>query len=389
MRLARLIGLAALVALVFAPAALALRFSDNSLLPPTGVVGKKYFHKLDGAGGCNENDYEFRIIGGTSLPPGLQLLGSSTDWRIEGVPTAAGKWEVWLMLWSDGNADCAAEEASPSGRRTAERPITISIDPGLTIQQSQANVPTATVGQAYGPVQFTAAGGGTQTWTALQIPAGLTLSPSGVLSGTPTTKSGDSKLTVQVKDTSGRDAQLTYNLPVRDPLALNVQQIPLSEVGKLFTLGFAAIGGNEQYTWETSTLPAGLGFDQAKRALTGTPTAAGTFAVKVTVKDQEGRAVSRDLSLVIAPKLAIATRTLRAGKVGKAYAVTFRKAGGAGTVQWRLIRLRPPAKGVTFDRVTGTLRFTPGKAGRYTIMVRVTDGLKVVATKTFIVTVKA
>ena len=84
MRLVRLIGLAALVALVFAPAALALRFSDNSLLPPTGVVGKKYFHDLDGAGGCNENDYEFRVIGGTSLPPGLQLLGSSTDWRIEG-----------------------------------------------------------------------------------------------------------------------------------------------------------------------------------------------------------------------------------------------------------------------------------------------------------------
>jgi hypothetical protein len=387
MRLARLIGLAALVALVFAPAALALRFSDNSLLPPTGVVGKKYVHELDGAGGCNENDYEFRVIGGTSLPPGLQLLGSSTDWRIEGVPTAAGKWEVWLQLWSDGG-ECPIYEPDEARRKYAERPITITIEAGLTIQQ--ASVPTGTVGQPYGPVQFTAAGGGTHTWTALQIPAGLTLSPAGVLSGTPTAKNGDSKLTVQVKDTSGsRDAQLTYNLPVRDPLALNVQPIPLSEVGRPFSLGFAATGGNEDYTWETTTLPAGLQFDQTKRALAGTPTAAGTFAVKVTMKDKEGRSSSRDLSLVIAPRLAIATRTLRAGKVGKAYAVTFRKAGGAGTVQWRLIRFRPPARGVTFDRVTGTLRFTPGKAGRYTIMVRVTDGLKVVVNKTFTVTVKA
>jgi hypothetical protein len=387
MRLARLIGLAALAALVFAPAALALRFSDNSLLPPTGVVGVKYVHDLDGAGGCNENDYEFRVIGGTSLPPGLQLLGSSTDWRIEGVPTAAGKWDVWLMLWSDGNADCALEEKVE--RRTAERMITITIEPGLDIVQTQANVPTATVGQAYGPIQFTASGGGTQSWIPLQVPAGLTLSPSGVLSGTPTTKNGDSKLQIRVQDTSGRFNIETYNLPVRDPLALNVQRIPLSEVSRPFSLGFAATGGNEQYTWETSTLPAGLTFDQTKRALTGTPTAAGTFAVKVTVKDQEGRSFSRDLSVVIAPKLAIATRTLRAGKVGKAYSVTFRKAGGAGTVQWRLIRFRPPARGVMFDRVTGTLRFTPGKAGRYTIIVRATDGLKVVVTKTFTVTVKA
>jgi hypothetical protein len=388
MRLARLIGLAALVALVVAPAALALRFSDNSLLPPTGVVGKKYFHKLDGAGGCNENDYEFRIIGGTSLPPGLQLLGSSNDWRIEGVPTAAGSWEVWLELFSDvGGQDCELLYGHPP--KSAERPIVIRIEAGLAIQQNQASVPTGTVGQPYGPVQFTASGGGTQSWTALQIPAGLTLSPAGVLSGTPTTKSGDSKLTVQVKDTSGRDHQLTYNLPIRDPLALNAQPTPLSEVGKLFTLGFAATGGNEQYTWETSTLPAGLAFDQAKRAITGTPAAAGTFPVKVTVKDQEGRSLSKDVSLVIAPKLAIATRTLRAGKVGKAYAVTFRKAGGAGTVQWRLISFRPPAKGVRFDRATGTLRFTPGRAGRYTIIVRVTDGLKVIATKTFTVTVKA
>jgi hypothetical protein len=77
------------------------------------------------------------------------------------------------------------------------------------------------------------------------------------------------------------------------------------------------------------------------------------------------------------------------GKIGKAYAITFKKVGGAGTIQWRLIRFRPPAKGVRFDRATGTLRFTPGKAGTYTIMVRASDSLKAVSTQTFTVTVKA
>jgi hypothetical protein len=387
MRLARLIALSALVALVVAPAALALRFSDNSLLPPTGVVGQKYFHKLDGAAGCNEGNYEFRVIGGTSLPPGLQLLGNSTDWRIEGIPTAAGKWEVWLQMWSD-EGECPIYEPDEARRRYAERPITITIERGLDIEQSQANVPTATVGQAYGPVQFTALGGGTQSWTATGLPAGLSFSASGVLAGTPTAKNGDTRITVRVQDTSGRSNVETYALPVRDPLALNAQPTPLSEVGKAFTLGFAATGGNEQYTWETSTLPAGLTFDQTRRALLGTPTTPGTFPVKVTVKDQEGRSISRDVSVVVAPKLAVATTRLRAGKVGKAYKITFKKAGGAGAIQWRLIRFRPAAA-IKFDRATGTLRFTPGRAGTYQVIVRVTDGLKVVATKTFKITVKA
>jgi hypothetical protein len=266
--------------------------------------------------------------------------------------------------------------------------ITISIDPGLTIQQAQASVPSATVGQAYGPIQFTAAGGGTQTWVPLQIPAGLTLSPSGVLSGTPTAKSGDSKLTVRVQDTSGRSSDATYNLPIRDQLMLNAQETPAAEVGRPFTVGFAAAGGNESYTWEQSALPAGLAFDQARRAITGVPTAAGTFAVKLTVKDAEGRAASKDLSIVVAPKLAIATKKLRAGKVGKRYAVTFKLRGGVGPVQWRLIRFRPGAKGLRFDRRTGTLRFTPGVARKYTIIVRATDSLKAISTQTVVLTVK-
>src|SRR5919106_3345254 len=127
MRLIRMIVFVAAAAGVLAPAALALRFSDNSLLPPSGQVGKPYFHKLDGAGGCNENDYEFRVIGGTSLPPGLSLLGNSTDWRIEGTPTAAGKWDVWLEMWSDVDGqDCELLYGHPP--KKAERMITISID---------------------------------------------------------------------------------------------------------------------------------------------------------------------------------------------------------------------------------------------------------------------
>ena len=389
MRFARLLVLAILGALIVAPSAFALRFSDNSLLPPSGVEGTPYSHKLDGAGGCNENNYEFRVVAGTSLPPGLRLTGSTTDWKIEGTPTAAGDFNVSLDLWSDGNADCDLEERD-RGRNVANRSITIRIARGLKIEQTQANVPTATVGQAYGPIQLTASGGGTQSWTALQAPAGISVSSTGVVSGTPTAKSGDSKLVVKVQDTSGRSNQDTYNLPVRDPLAMtsNPAEVPDAEVGRPFLMGFAATGGNEAYTWETSALPSGITWDAARRALTGTPLVAGTFAVKVTAKDAEGRATAKDLSLVIAPRLTITKPRLKAGKVGKVYKITFKTRGGVGPVEWRLIRFRPAA-GATFDKATGTIRFSARVPRTFTIIVRATDSLKARAEQTVTVTVKA
>jgi hypothetical protein len=387
MRFTRVLIVAALGALIIAPAALALRFSDSSLLPPSGVEGQFYSHKLDGAGGCNENDYEFRVVGGTSLPPGLRLVGTSTDWRIEGVPLVAGDFPVGLQMWSDGNADCAIEETPPNTRRTAERDITIRIARGLKIEQTQANVPPATVGQAYGPIQLTASGGGTQSWSAVQAPTGIGVSSTGVVSGTPTTKSGDTKLIVKVTDGS-RSNQVTYNLPVRDKLELTVPPAPRTEVGRPYTLRATAAGGNEAYTREIAGLPTGLVFDVNTGAISCSPTVAGSFPVKMTLKDTEGRVATQDFLITVAPKLAFVTKKLKSGKVGKAYSATFRLKGGVGPIEWRLIRFRPGAKGVKLDKLTGTLRFTPGVARTYTIIVRATDSLKVRAEQTVTVTVK-
>jgi hypothetical protein len=379
MRFARLVGLALLVALVAVPAALAIRFSDGSLLPPTGVEGQPYFHKLDGAGGCDEHNYEFRVVSG-GLPPGLRLVGEREDWRIEGTPTAAGSYGMYLEMWSD---------CEPQPERRAQRDITINIAPGLKIQQSQANVPTATVGVPYGPLQFAASGGGSQSWSATGVPPGMTFSSAGVLAGTPTQKGGDFGISVRVQDTSGRFNVLPYKLPVRDQLALTVPPVPKAEVGRPFTMGFTAAGGNEAFTWEATGLPDGLTFDATKATITGAPAVAGTATAKVTVKDQEGRVVTKDVAIVIAPKLTITTVRLKAGKVGKAYRVTFKARGGVAPTSWRLIRFRPGARAVTFDRTTGALTFVPGVARTYTITVRAFDVLKAVATQTVTLKVKA
>ncbi|MDQ1743108.1 MAG: hypothetical protein QOE23_1447, partial [Pseudonocardiales bacterium] len=74
-------------------------------------------------------------------------------------------------------------------------------------------LPTATAGAAY-TTSLTANGGTPPySWTAAGVPAGLVLSASGILSGTPTTP-GVSTLTVMVTDSAGRSGSAALGLTV-------------------------------------------------------------------------------------------------------------------------------------------------------------------------------
>ena len=95
MRFVRMLVLAAVVAAIAAPAALALRFSDDSYFVPKGVVGQPYTHWFKGEAGCGPAlPYQFRILGG-ELPPGLSLR---KDGLLSGTPTQAGTWSFWVEL---------------------------------------------------------------------------------------------------------------------------------------------------------------------------------------------------------------------------------------------------------------------------------------------------
>src|ERR1700745_3845715 len=95
MRFTRIVLLCSLVALVVVPAALAIRFTDDSYNIPTGVVGQQYTTQFNGAGGCGPAlPYQYSVISG-SLPPGLSL---SMSGLISGVPTQAGSWSFYVNL---------------------------------------------------------------------------------------------------------------------------------------------------------------------------------------------------------------------------------------------------------------------------------------------------
>jgi hypothetical protein len=67
---------------------------------------------------------------------------------------------------------------------TATVTLTLVVVGPLTV--TTAALPQATVGQPYSFVMSASGGSGSYAWAATGLPPGLTISPSGLISGTPT-----------------------------------------------------------------------------------------------------------------------------------------------------------------------------------------------------------
>jgi large repetitive protein len=374
MRLTRAVLLVAVLAVVFVPSAGAIRFTDRSFFVPPGFVGEFYTHTFEGEGGCGPAlPYEFKILGG-SLPPGVSL---GSDGTVAGFPEQGGSWSFWLEL---GDEDPPSEDwCVPSA---SERLFTITVAPGLHIEQKSLSPIVS--GRPYS-LQLAATGAGLQTWSiwAGRLPAGITLHANGLLSGTPTAV-GNFTFIVQVAVGERSDTQ-TLTLTVVEGLKIAQVTAPAAEVGRPFRMELTATGGEGQGTWSLSggtLLPSGLSLDPATGVISGEPTLAGSFPVKVSVTDRLGFADTVDVSLGVAAKLGLAKKHLPAARVGRSYRATVAALGGVAPRAWRILRGSLPA-GIRLDNATGVLRGTPQRAGTFRVWLQVTDDLGATSTGTY------
>ncbi len=137
---------------------------------PTGVVNAVYpSTQLTASGGATP--YTWSVTAG-SLPTGLVPLPSTGV--ISGTPSATGTFHFTVQVKDSlGNTNTAA--------------LTITINAPLQVTTSSITTPVD-AGVAYPSTTLTATGGVTPyTWmiTSGSLPAGLTLSSAGVISGTP------------------------------------------------------------------------------------------------------------------------------------------------------------------------------------------------------------
>lgn len=121
------------------------------------------------------------------------------------------------------------------------------------------------------------------------LPAGLTLSSSGLLSGTPTT-TGGSSFTVAVTDVGGVPGSRAYTLSVScPPIAISPSTLPDGQVGSPYSQTLSVTGGTAPHTFTISAgaLPDGLSL-AATGELTGTPTTTGAAVFTVRATDSFG-----------------------------------------------------------------------------------------------------
>jgi large repetitive protein len=357
---------------------------------PTAYVGTAYQVQIESeeGSGCSPN-YDYFVIVNSSLPPGLTM---SRDGLISGVPTVTGFTRFWIhdhdLSHAQGGPDwCLDDDVS-------EHEFSIYVDPGLEI--ASTDLVGATVGQAYSGAltakRIVALNPPTgdvvpATWSLESgaLPPGVTLSPQGALSGTPTT---EGRYVFVVKAGSGsafatKELAISVRQPVVAQSPFAPAQRPRAEVGARFGKAATATGGTGTYTWALASgaLPAGLALNTGTGAISGVPQSPGSFPFALKATDAEGRVATVDASLTVAPRLTITATSLRAAKVGRSYRARIATAGGVQPLKWRVLTGRLP-KGIRLDSTHGTLAGTPASAGSFGVTLRVTDGLKVVAKKT-------
>lgn len=231
-------------------------------------------------------------------------------------------------------------------------------------------IPAGVVGQAYPNTAFVATDGiPPYSWSAEGLPDGLRIDSTGVVYGTPT-RSGtfSAKITVRDQDYA-LIAQRTFT--VLEPLTLTAPStVPTGTVGTPYAATtFSADGGDGNYTWSASNLPAGLQIDSTG-AVYGTPTAAGTKTATITVRDGTGQTKSTTVSITVNAALSIVPErgAMPWGIVGEQYAVALRALGAQGTVTWAATAL---PTGVSF--ADGVFSGTLSREGTFTPLISAED----------------
>jgi hypothetical protein len=218
-----------------------------------------------------------------------------------------------------------------------------------------------------------------------------------VLSGKPTT-TGTPSFNITVTDSVQNTASATFSMTVAAGVTITTPAtLTGGYQGAVYTgATLAAVGGSGTgYTWAWaaaggSAIPAGLNLS-AGGAISGTPTAAGTFSVVISVTDSAQNSASSTFSLTVEPTLAVTTVSpIKSGTINAAYSQSLGASGGSGTgytwshQQCRNNRLA--AVNLTLNPA-GVVAGTPLSTGSATFNVTVTDSQSHTATGTLSVTV--
>ncbi len=285
-------------------ATLPLAIASQTL--PAVAWGAAYNVQLVALGG--KPPYAWSLASGT-LPQGLAL---GADGVLQGRPLGAGDsaFTVAVMDAASAKTSAALKLTVVPNTRPVINPLTLS---------------DALLGHAYN-AQLGAVGGTAPYTFQLLLksrlplapadgpainsqdpPSGLSISPAGAITGTPTS-AGLYALVLKVTDSTGATGltdvdTVTLRVRFENGIRINTFQLPDALIGQSYSASLHAIGGDGQLTWTLLGL-AGGGLPEGLQladngTLAGKATAIGEKNFTVRVQDQRGRVDIQAMALTV------------------------------------------------------------------------------------------
>jgi hypothetical protein len=317
-----------------------------------GYVGEPYSANLTATGG--QQPYAWSLESGP-LPQGLSLTPSSG--ALSGTPGAAATASLTVRV-TDG------------GGRTSTRTLSLAVyrtpvlsGPALQLDGHVGQPFSATYSATDGkpPYAFSTPG---------PLPAWLSLSGGGQLSGTPPS-TGATSGQVIVSDANGRTASRAFTLTAYPLPVITSLVLPEARLGEAYSTSLQSSGGKAPVSWSlpSGALPSGLSLSTAGR-ISGTP-ADGTSTFTARVTDSTGRFEERTLTLPVYIPPRVTTASLPEGVVGQPYSATLTAANGRAPLLWSHGGSLPA--GLVLSSTTGVLSGTPTAPGTMSVTLFVLD----------------
>jgi hypothetical protein len=350
---------------------------------PTAQVGRSYTDTLSATGGTPPYTWFFgqppvsgagrgvhrrAVLSPMQGPPPAGITLSSGG-VLSGIPSAPG---------TTGFDITVSDSASSPQFATQTFTLTTNTRPTIVIGSV---LPAGIVAVKYSTNLAAQGGNPPYSWliTGGFLPPGLTLSPAGLISGTPS-QTGIYNFSAQVADSLGSTDSAEFNITVQGLAITTHSPLPNGAVGILYKLQFGA-AGTPPYTWAVSggSLPGGLTLDPVTGLLSGTPAAAGTSQFTVQLTDLNKAVVTGAFTLTIAPQLVITTTSLPNGVPGIPYLQKLSATGGTPPYAWSATGALPA--GLTLDPASGSISGTPTTLASSSFVAQVTDTANVTASQ--------
>ncbi len=141
-------------------------------------------------------------------------------------------------------------------------------------------------------------------------------------------------------------------------------------------------GGNS-VTFSATGLPTGLSINSSSGAITGTPSAGGSFSPTITATDSEGLTAQASFTWTITNTVSVTNPGSQSSVTGSAITALTNSATDSqsgATLTWSATGL---PGGLTINSGTGTVSGTPTAAGSNSVVIKATDGAGFSGTASF------